>query len=77
MIQKEIDAGRVTGLFASPPFCKYNCFPVTIWPKKEPSKFRMIHDLSFPYDFTSVNSVILDDMALVQYQNIQTAIKQF
>ncbi len=35
----------------------------------------MIHDLSFPHDLSSVNSGISDDIATVQYQNIQSAIR--
>ena len=42
--------------------------------KRKCGKFRMIHDLSFPYDSTSLNSGIPKYYSEVHYQSVQKAI---
>jgi hypothetical protein len=49
LINKEVKAGRVAGPFSSPPFSPFVVSPLGLVPKKEPNKFRVIHDLSYPH----------------------------
>ena len=69
-IQKEISLGRFIGPFTSPPFDKFVCSPLGLIPKKQPGRFRLIHDLSFPRG-ASVNSSISPENTSVQYENIE------
>ena len=43
--------------------------------KKTPGEYRVIHNLSYPYDETSVNAAIPREHATVQYATISDAIK--
>lgn len=71
-MNKAIDAGRVKG-----PFVKDNPLHVFVYsilglvPKKEPTSYRLIHDVSYPKGH-SVNSGISTECLAVQYQNIET-----
>ena len=58
-LQKECDAGRIVGPFATPPFSNFPTSPRGLVPKKDPSEFRLIHHLSYPQG-TSVNDFIPD-----------------
>ena len=69
MIQEELQAGRLLGPYTTPPFPTYISSPIGVIPKKEPGKFRIIHDLSAPKGTNlSVNSTIPHSAATVQYQ---------
>ena len=46
------------GPFDNPPFKKFHVSPIKLHKKTEPGKFRLIHNLSWPYDETSVNGGI-------------------
>ena len=48
--------------------------PLSLREKSDHSGWRLLHDLSFPYDETSVNSTIPDSRKRVQYASIQDAI---
>lgn len=56
---KERDLGRIAGPFASPPFEDFLCSPIGTVEKRNSSKRRRIHDLSFPFG-GSLNDFILD-----------------
>ena len=58
----ELAASRIEGPFASPPLPLMVFSPLGLVPKKEPGKFRIIHDLSYPKlikNPNTVNSIIL------------------
>lgn len=74
-LDKEIEADRVIGPFDHPPFPYFRSSPLSIRPKKEEGKFRLLHDLSFPYSYNSVNEGFPDNRASVQYFTIQDAAK--
>ena len=74
-LQPEIDKGRIAGPFPHPPFSPFHISPLNIRPKKTPGKFRLIHNLSYPYDGTSINSNIPQNFKTVQYSSIGDAIK--
>lgn len=57
-LSKEIAKKRVKGPYTKPPFPNLVCSPLGVVPKKEPNSFRLIHDLSFPRNQDSVNSLI-------------------
>lgn len=74
-IFKELQAGRIQGLFSDPPIPSIKISPLGIVPKKSPGQFRMIHHLSFPDKKEgSVNAGISDEAASVQYSAINDAI---
>ena len=72
-LNKELEAGRIAGPFAVPPFPNFRCSPLGIVPKKDPSEFRLIHHLSYPQG-SSVNDFIPDDCSSVRYASINDAI---
>ena len=73
-LNKEVRQGRMAGPFADPPFKSFQLNPIGIVPKKDPKKFRMIIDLSFPPG-NSINDGIDDSYAQVHYPSVNDAIK--
>ena len=73
-LDKEIQLGRLWGPLEEPPFSEYVISPLGIRPKKTPGEYRVIHDLSFPYDGRSVNDGIPRDQATVKYSSVYDAI---
>jgi len=73
-LQQELSNHRIAGPFQSPPMPNFKCSPLSLRPKQQPGKFRLLHNLSFPYDETSVNRNIPKAAATVQYQTLQDAI---
>lgn len=72
-LNKELEAGRIAGPFAIPPFPNFRCSPLGIAPKKDPSEFRLLHHLSYPQG-SSVNDCIPDDCSSVRYASINDGI---
>ena len=66
--------GRLAGPFVSPPFPIFKVSPISIIPKSEPGKFRLLHNLSSPYDYRAVNFNIPREFAAVTYESLQDAI---
>ena len=64
----------MAGPFEKPPFDVFHISPLGLRPKSTPGKFRVIHDLSFPYNKHSVNGSIPHELASVKYADVQTAI---
>ena len=56
-IQSELSLGRIEGPFVNPPFANFVFSSLVLIPKKEPGKFHLIHDLSYP-KASSVNTCI-------------------
>ena len=73
-IKKELELGRLAGPFDSVPFQNYKCSPLALREKQNTGKYRLLHNLSFPYDATSVNYNISKDDSTVSYSNIKDAI---
>ncbi len=73
-IDKELQAGRLQGPFNRPPFPVFHVSPIKIIEKSTRGKFRLIHNLSWPYDDSSINSQIPADSKSVQYSSVQKAI---
>ncbi len=74
LIQKEIDLNRMEGPFDSPPFKHFHISPLTIRPKPTPGEYRLIHNLSAPYDITAVNEGIPKSFKSVQYESVTNII---
>ncbi len=74
LVQKEIDKGRFAGPYSSPPFDSFQTSPLSIKPKKCPGEYRLVLDLSAPYDDTSVNKNIDKKWASVHYASIMDAV---
>lgn len=69
MIMEEVRAGRVAGPFSNPPLPHFVVSPLGIRKKKDPGKFRLIHDLSYPkLSNDSVNANIPTEYSKVKYQ---------
>ena len=73
-INKELQLNRIAGPFSSPPFPNFKCSPLALRPKQQPGKYRLLHNLSYPYDENSVNRNIPHSAAIVKYQTLQDAI---
>ena len=74
-IEGEVSKGRMMGPFDTPPFEKFHVSPIKLRKKTEPGKFRLIHNLSWPYDETSVNGGIEEKYKEVNYSSVHVAIK--
>ena len=74
-IGKEVSIGRISGPFNVCPFEQCMISPLGLRAKKNPGEYRVIHDLSYPYDDTSVNSSIPREFATIQYSSIADAAK--
>ena len=74
-LTEELNKNRIAGPFNSPPFHPFQTSPLNIREKKTPGKFRLIHDLSYPYNTTSVNNNIPAASKRVQYSTVGYAIQ--
>ena len=74
-IDKELQAGRMLGPFDQAPFPQCHISPIKIVKKSDPGKFRLIQNLSWPYDDSSINSHIPDESKTVKYTTVSKAIK--
>ena len=73
-LRHELELGRIAGPFHTPPFQNFKCFPLALREKSTPGQFRLLHNLSYPYDDRSVNFNISSENSSVQYSNIHHAI---
>jgi hypothetical protein len=74
-INKELEKGRIAGPFVKPPFPFFKSSPLAIREKSTPGQFRLLHNLSYPYDERSVNFNISFGDSTVKYATISDAIK--
>ena len=78
-VLKEVSLKRIAGPFdAIPDEFKddFHTSPCKIIPKKDPGSYRLLHNLSFPYDGSSINCNIDDEKKRVTYESIIDAIKK-
>jgi hypothetical protein len=75
-LQKEILAGRILGPFDERPFTPFQISPLNIRAKKTPNKYRLLHNLSHPYDGRSINANIPDSNKTVKYSTVGDAIQK-
>ncbi len=74
LIEEEINLGRIAGPFPYLPFEVFQISPIAIIPKADPGKFRLLHNLSAPYNKSSINANIPDSEASVNYAPVQVII---
>ena len=74
-IDQEVASGRISGPYATSPYEQFVVSPLGIREKKVPGTYRVIHDLSYPYNSESVNANIPRECASVQYSSIVDAIR--
>ena len=74
LISKELKAGRIAGPFDEQPFDALHISPIKLQPKKS-GGFRLILNLSAPYDSDSINYHITEENSKVSYASIQDAIR--
>ena len=74
-IAEESAKGRIAGPFASKPFQNFICSPLALREKSTPGKFRLLHNLSYPYNTDSVNFNIPERHTKLKYASITDAIQ--
>ncbi len=72
-LSAELSSDRIAGPYNSPPLPNMIFSPLGLVPKREPGRFRLIHDLSFPKG-SSVNESIPPDLATVHYQSLDKCV---
>ena len=72
---EEIELGRIAGPFHSLPFHHLHIPPLTVREKSTPGKIRIIHNLSAPYDYSAINSNILENLKTVHYVEMSTILQ--
>ena len=81
-IEHELKMGRLAGPYDNVPCDNFKCFPLALRekfptpPPHLPKKYRLLHNMSYPYNEDSVNFNIPKTSSTVQYANIQSAIWQ-
>ena len=73
-LNEELGLGRIAGPFNAPPFENFKSSPLALREKQKSGKFRLLHNLSYPYDDRSVNNNIPKDASTVSYSSIKDAI---
>lgn len=74
-LTKEIQLGHIAGPFTNVPFTNFHMSPLSLRPKDGNKGWRLLHDLSFPYNEHSVNSTIPDSCKKVKYSSVADAIQ--
>ena len=74
-INKELQLGQFSGPYEVSPYLHFVVSPLGVREKKTPSQYRIIHNLSYPYDETSVNAGVPKQSASVTYASISDAAK--
>ena len=73
-LRDELSRGRIAGPYQSAPLPDFKSSPLALREKQESGKFRLLHNLSYPYDLQSVNHNIPKSAAHVKYETITDAI---
>ena len=73
-LTEEIKAGRIKGPFSKPPLNNFKSSPLSLREKSTPGTFRLLHNLSAPYDERAVNTNIPGEHTTVKYARLQDAI---
>ena len=74
-LQEELSKNRIAGPFSSIPLEQFKISPLALREKQETGKYRLLHNLSFPYDEQSVNYNIPKTSTHVKYESISDAIE--
>ena len=74
-LQNELSKGRIAGPFNNPPLPNFKSSPLALREKQEQGKYRLLRNLSYPYDLSSVNSNIPTSASTVKYERLSDAIK--
>lgn len=73
-VASEVEAGRIAGPFDAPPLLNLKCSPLALREKSTPGKFRLLHNLSYPHDSSSVNANIPRAVAKTEYATLDEAV---
>ena len=73
-LQQELLQNRIAGPFSSPPFSNFNSPPLSLNQKHEKIKYRLLHNLSYPHTFQSVNNNIPNSASTVQHETRSDAV---
>ena len=73
-IEGQVSAARVAGPFTHPPWTPFQSSPLNIREKRVPGTYRLIHDLSYPYNECSVNANIPQHLKSVKYSSVMDAV---
>ena len=74
-VLSEVKLGRIAGPFPSPPLPNFKCSPLSLREKSTPGKYRLLHNLSYPYNESAVNFNIPPEASHLQYSDIRDAIE--
>ena len=74
-LEAELEKGRIAGPFRKKPFKKFQISPLNVREKSVKGTFRLIHDLTHPYDDKSVNANIPQHEKTVKYSSIRDTVK--
>jgi hypothetical protein len=72
-ILREIELGRIAGPFKYKPFTNFKVSPLALREKQQQGEYRLLHNLSYPYDEKSVNYNIPREASTIQYQQVRDA----
>ena len=76
LVDEQVQKGHIAGPFQSPPLDNMVFSPINLVEKGETGKYRLIHDLSHPYDGeTAVNDCIPPENSKVRYSSIDDVIQ--
>ena len=73
-LQEELTKNRIAGPFTSPPLESLKISPLALREKQDTGKYRLLHNLSFPYNEQSVNYSIPKSSTKVHYESLTDAI---
>lgn len=73
-ISDELNLSRIAGPFNAPPFENFKVSPLSLREKSTPGKYRIIHNLSYPYNENSVNFHIPEKFSKVTYEHLSDAL---
>ncbi len=74
-LEEELTAGRIRGPFDKPPLPHFKCSPLSVREKSTPGTYRLLHNLSAPYDERAVNYNIPHEHTTVHYARLRDAIE--
>ena len=74
LINKELAMGHMLGPFDEKLIKNMVFSPINLVPKPGKKKFRLIHDLAYPYNSESVNSCIPEENSTMKYHHIDEVI---
>ena len=73
-VMGEVRKGRIAGPFDSPPLPFFRCSPLSLREKSTPGQFRLLHNLSYPHNNSSVNSNIPRRCTKTEYATFDDAV---